>query len=195
VVPSPTTSRLADRTARDHQRRWWAVEADMNGTVSKRYRLGKCGYPPAYDAAVPDVRELARDETPLAAAALLELRPALGSADALVARADAQREAGYRLVASFEAGDVDAAGVAGFRVSENLAWGLHLYVDDLVTRADRRGRGHGRALLQWLAGEAERCGCGQLHLDSGVGPERQAAHRIYFAMGMRISAHHFSRDI
>jgi GNAT superfamily N-acetyltransferase len=167
----------------------------MNATVSRRSRLEKCGYLPAYDAAVPDVRELAQAETRLAAAALLELRPSLGSAEALVARADAQRDAGYRLVASFEPGDDDAAGVAGFRVSENLAWGLHLYVDDLVTRADRRGRGHGRALLQWLAAEAQRCGCAELHLDSGVGPERQAAHRIYFAQGLRISAHHFSRDI
>ncbi len=144
---------------------------------------------------MPDVRELDRGETPLAAAALLELRPSLGSAEALVARADAQRDAGYRLVASFEPGDGAAAGVAGFRVSENLAWGLHLYVDDLVTRADRRGRGHGRALLRWLAAEAERRACGELHLDSGVGPERQAAHRIYFAEGLRISSHHFSRDI
>jgi GNAT superfamily N-acetyltransferase len=146
-------------------------------------------------APVPDVRELARPETALSAGALLELRPALGSVEALVARADAQRDAGYRLVASFEPGDDDAAAVAGFRVSENLAWGLHLYVDDLVTRADRRGRGHGRALLRWLAAEAERRGCGELHLDSGVGPERQAAHRIYFAEGLRISSHHFSRDI
>jgi GNAT superfamily N-acetyltransferase len=144
---------------------------------------------------MPDVRELARDETALAAGALLELRPALGSAGALVTRADAQRDAGYRLVASFEPGDDDAAGVAGFRIGENLAWGLHLYVDDLVTRAGRRGRGHGRALLQWLGAEAQRCGCGELHLDSGVGPERQAAHRIYFAHGLRISAHHFARDI
>ena len=144
---------------------------------------------------MPDVRELDRGETPLAAAALLELRPSLGSAEALVARADTQRDAGYRLVASFEPGDAAAAGVAGFRVSENLAWGLHLYVDDLVTRADRRGRGHGRALVRWLAAEAERRGCGELHLDSGVGPERQAAHRIYFAEGLRISSHHFSRDI
>jgi GNAT superfamily N-acetyltransferase len=146
-------------------------------------------------APVPDVRELARDETPLAAGALLELRPALGGVEALVARADGQRDSGYRLVASFEAGEDDAAGVAGFRVGENLAWGLHLYVDDLATRRDRRGRGHGRALLQWLAAEAERCGCRELHLDSGVGPERQAAHRIYFAQGLRISSHHFSRDI
>ena len=167
----------------------------MNGNVSKRYRVASTATRPHTMAPMPDVRELARNETSLAAAALLELRPALGSAEALAARADAQRDAGYRLAASFEAGDESAAGVAGFRVGENLAWGRHLYVDDLVTRPDRRGRGHARALLRWLAGEAERCRCAQLHLDSGVGPERQAAHRIYFAHGLRISAHHFSRDI
>jgi GNAT superfamily N-acetyltransferase len=167
----------------------------MNGTVSKRSRLESVATTRAYDAPMSDVRELGRDETALAAAALLELRPGLGSAEALVAQADAQRGAGYRLAGSFEPGEDGAAGVAGFRVSESLAWRRHLYVDDLVTRADRRARGHAGALLRWLAAEAVRCGCTELHLDSGVGAERQAAHRIYFAHGLRISAHHFSREI
>jgi len=144
---------------------------------------------------LPAIRELAEGETHHAALALLELRPHRGPAAALVAQADAQRAAGYRIVASFEEGEDDAAGVAGFRLAENLAWGRHLYVDDLVTRADRRGRGHGGALMRWVAREACRAGCDELHLDSGVGADRQDAHRLYFNSGLRIASYHFQRPV
>jgi GNAT superfamily N-acetyltransferase len=141
-----------------------------------------------------DVRELGPGETALAAAALLELRPAWADADTLVRRIDEfQRPQGYRLIASFEDGDDDAAGVAGFRVIENLAWSRTLYVDDLVTRAGHRGSGHADRLFAWLDDEAQRLACDEFHLDSGVGPHRQPAHRFYFAHGMRIAAFHFSR--
>jgi GNAT superfamily N-acetyltransferase len=142
-----------------------------------------------------EIRELPPGETHRAARALLELRPQRAPAEALVERADAQRAAGYRLVGSFEAGEDDAAAVAGFRLGENLAWGRHLYVDDLVTRADRRGRGHGAAVMRWLAVEACRAGCEQLHLDSGVGADREDAHRLYFNSGLRIAAYHFQRPL
>ena len=144
---------------------------------------------------MPEIRELAAGETHRAARALLELRPHHAPAEAIVAAADAQRAAGYRLAASFEDGEDDAAAVAGFRVAENLAWGRHLYVDDLSTRADRRGRGHGGALMRWLAREACRAGCGELHLDSGVGADRADAHRFYFRHGMRIASYHFGRAL
>jgi GNAT superfamily N-acetyltransferase len=144
---------------------------------------------------VPVTRELHKGDTHRAVPALLELRPHRGPAETLVAAADRQRAAGYRLAGSFEPGEDDAAAVAGFRVQENLAWGRHLYVDDLVTRADRRGRGHGAALMRWLAAEAERAGCEQLHLDSGVGADREDAHRLYFNSGMRISSYHFQRPV
>ena len=78
--------------------------------------------------------------------------------------------------------------VAGFRVLHNLAWGDALYVDDLSTLAEARGRGHGRALLDWCAAEGERLGCHELHLDSGVGPEREDAHRLYLNTRLRITA-------
>jgi GNAT superfamily N-acetyltransferase len=144
---------------------------------------------------MPEIRELAAGETHRAARALLELRPHRGPAEAIVAAADAQRAAGYRLVASFDPGEEEAASAAGFRITENLAWGRHLYVDDLSTRADRRGHGHGGALMRWLAREACRTRCGELHLDSGVGPDRQDAHRLYFNAGLAISSFHFARRL
>lgn len=142
-----------------------------------------------------EIRELQRGETHRAARALHELRPRLGRLEQLTERADGQRASGYRIVASFEPDEEDAAAVAGFRVAENLAWGRHLYVDDLSTRAGCRGRGHAGALMRWLAVEACRLGCEELHLDSGVGPDREDAHRLYFNSGLRISAYHFSRAL
>jgi GNAT superfamily N-acetyltransferase len=142
-----------------------------------------------------EVRELHAGESHRAALALLELRPRLESAERLTGQIDAQRALGYRVVASFEDGDEDAAAVAGFRVTANLAWGRFLYVDDLVTRAALRGRGHADAVMAWVEREALRQGCGELHLDSGVGPDRADAHRFYFRHRMRINSYHFARTL
>lgn len=106
---------------------------------------------------------------------------------------EVQRPEGYRLVGVFNDGRCVA--VAGFRVLHNLAWGDCLYVDDLATHPDARRRGHGRALLEWCAAEARRAGCTALHLDSGVGPEREDAHRLYFNAGLRITSYHFAQPV
>jgi GNAT superfamily N-acetyltransferase len=144
---------------------------------------------------MPEARELHVGESHRAAVALLELRPRLETVDRMTSQIDAQRSDGYRVVASFEDGDEDAAAVAGFRIVHNLAWGRFAYVDDLVTREALRGRGHADAVMEWVEREARRQGCGELHLDSGVGPDRADAHRFYFRHGMRISSYHFGRAL
>jgi GNAT superfamily N-acetyltransferase len=142
------------------------------------------------------IREILPPHTALAHAAMRELRPRWGDEAAFVARVDdEQRPEGYRLVGSFEQEGGPAAAVAGFRTGHNLAWGFYLYVDDLSTHPDARRRGHARRLLDWLGEEAEHLGCDQLHLDSGVGPERANAHRRYLSSGMQITAHHFTREL
>src|SRR3954469_18491033 len=123
------------------------------------------------------------------------LRPALGSADEFVERVDGtQRAEGYRLVAAFD-GTEQAVAVAGFRIGHNLAWGRFLYVDDLSTLPAARRRGLARALMEWLVAEARRESCDQLHLDSNTGPERAAAHRLYFNRGLIIASCHFARRV
>ncbi len=125
---------------------------------------------------------------------MLELRPKIGSsADFVRTVNDKQRPQGYRLIASFDDDDEQAAGAAGFRVLDYLAWGHALYCDDLTTREKYRGRGYAGALMDWMVEEARRLGCGEFHLDSGVGPDRTAAHRLCFNKRMRISAFHFQR--
>jgi GNAT superfamily N-acetyltransferase len=140
------------------------------------------------------VREIGAHETRLAFAAMRALRTHLADEDAFARRVDeVQRPEGYRLAGVFEDGVASAAAVAGFRVLNNLAWGRFLYVDDLSTLEGSRRRGHARALLDWLVAEAQRLRCDELHLDSGVGPARAAAHRLYLGAGYVISSHHFAR--
>lgn len=100
-----------------------------------------------------------------------------------------QQEGGYRLIYLSVNGVPQA--VAGFRLGSNLAWGRHLYVDDLVTIPEVRSKGYGSALLAWLEDFAEREGCKQVHLDSGT--ERKDAHRFYEREGFEVSSLHFKR--
>jgi GNAT superfamily N-acetyltransferase len=130
---------------------------------------------------------------------MLELRPRIGDADAFAEHVDTiQRPEGYRLLGSFADGadaEAQAAAVAGFRIVHHLAWGRALYVDDLSTLPEARGKGHAGALLDHLIAEARSLGCDELHLDSGVGEARWTAHRLYLNHGLTIASHHFQRRL
>jgi GNAT superfamily N-acetyltransferase len=143
-----------------------------------------------------EIRELAAGQTDRAFAAMRALRPAWSEEGAFVEHVDdVLRPAGYRLVGSFAAARSHASAVAGFRTGNSLAWGHYLYVDDLSTVPDARGEGHASGLMDWLLVEARRLRCAQLHLDSGTGPQRFAAHRLYHSHGLSISSHHFARAL
>lgn len=118
------------------------------------------------------------------------LRPQVADED-FVARIRRQAAGGYRLAR--RARDGRPVALAGFRLGENLAWGRHLYVDDLVTLPAERSQGHGAALLRWLARHARAEGCAELHLDSGI--QREDAHRFYRREGLELSSHHFRRRL
>lgn len=109
----------------------------------------------------------------------------------LFAQVKEQMEAGYRIACLEANGEVLC--VAGFIVGTKLAWGRHIYVDDLVTVEGRRAEGAGAQMIAWLKQHARQMGCMQLHLDSGV--QRFAAHRFYLRQGFDISSHHFAMAI
>ncbi len=121
---------------------------------------------------------------------MAELRPHIARGEWL-ARVRAQQAEGYRLACVREAGRVVA--VAGYRISTNLFYGRHLYVDDLVTAGSERSKGHGKALLDWLRALAVQEGCDALDLDSGV--QRKRAHAFYLREGMELGGHHFSERL
>ncbi|HVQ38926.1 MAG TPA: GNAT family N-acetyltransferase [Pyrinomonadaceae bacterium] len=117
---------------------------------------------------------------------MAELRPHV-SATEFLERVKRQTEiAGYQ-VAYLIDGEVKAVG--GFRISECLAWGKFLYVDDLVAKAGERSKGYGGRLFDWLVNHAQEKRCDQVHLDSAV--HRFDAHRFYLSKRMNIEGHHF----
>lgn len=120
-----------------------------------------------------------------------ELRPHLADIEKYVDQVRRQRLLGYEIAFIRETHQVVA--IAGFRISECLAWGKYLYVDDLVTLASCRSKGHGKELLDWLTDHARKNGCRELHLDSGV--HRFGAHRFYLRERMDITSHHFARKL
>jgi GNAT superfamily N-acetyltransferase len=118
---------------------------------------------------------------------LLQLRPAFDS-DSLIAQIKDQMRLGYRVAYVESKGEVLC--VAGFVTGNKLAWGKHVYVDDLVTAEHQRSKGAGAMMIAWLKSYARELGCKQLHLDSGV--QRFAAHKFYLREGFNIASHHFS---
>lgn len=118
---------------------------------------------------------------------LLELRGDFDR-DTLIVQVKQQQQAGYEIAYVESEGEVLC--VAGFVVGMKLAWGKHIYVDDLVTAEHHRSEGAGAMMVEWLKSHARRLGCGQLHLDSGV--QRFDAHRFYLREGFNIASHHFS---
>ena len=115
-----------------------------------------------------------------------QLRPQLVAAE-FTSQVRSQMQQGYRLACVMDK-DVVVA-VAGYRISQSLAWGKFLYVDDLVTDEGRRSQGIGKQLLHWLIDEAKRNGCAEFHLDSGT--QRKDAHRFYEREGMELLAYHY----
>jgi GNAT superfamily N-acetyltransferase len=115
-----------------------------------------------------------------------QLRPTL-LAEEFVSRIKVQQAEGYQLAFLEEDGAV--ASVAGFRLQTLLWSGRSLYVDDLVTDAAQRSKGHGEAMLAWLIALAREADCTTFMLDSGT--HRHEAHAFYFRNGLRISDFHF----
>ncbi|MEX1994654.1 MAG: GNAT family N-acetyltransferase [Steroidobacteraceae bacterium] len=118
---------------------------------------------------------------------MVELRPHVVR-EQWVTQVRALEKDGFRLAYIRDAGRVVA--VAGYRVSTNLFYGKHLYVDDLVTADAERSKGHGKELLAWLRALAVELDCDAFHLDSGV--QRKRAHSFYLREGMELSSYHFS---
>jgi GNAT superfamily N-acetyltransferase len=111
-----------------------------------------------------DVRELSsdaeiRDAFPLARELRDRLQP-----DTFLAEVRRQQVEGYRLHGGFALGRLVA--LAGVRRTHTLARGEHLFIDDLVTAADSRGKGYGEAMLRHLAAKARDEGLSRIYLDS-----------------------------
>ncbi len=134
---------------------------------------------------------VADDDIRLTYAVMSQLRTHVPEHEYLDRVKKQSQASGYQVAALFDDGQVRC--VAGYRISECLAWGKFMYVDDLVSDQGGRSKNYGKQILAWLVDEAKKNGCQEFHLDSGV--QRHAAHRFYLRERMDITCFHFAKKI
>jgi GNAT superfamily N-acetyltransferase len=116
-----------------------------------------------------------------------ELRPHLADRAAYAAQVARQRTQGYRLLAAWREGAI--AGLAGYRLQNNLLYGRFMYVDDLVVTASLHGSGLGERLLKAARQQAIAQHCKHFVLDTGL--HMALAQRFYFRQGLLARGMHF----
>lgn len=96
---------------------------------------------------------------------------------------------GYQLLfIEEENGEVPA--ILGFRYLTMLYCGNIIYIDDLSTLPEARGKGYGNTLLDFVINLAHENHLDGVHLDSGH--QRFDAHRLYLNKKFNITSHHFA---
>lgn len=123
-------------------------------------------------------------------AIMAELRPHIQPDEFLPMVKRLSGIAGFQL-AYLADGEIKA--VAGFRISEWLAGGKYLEIEDLVAKSGERSKGYGGELFDWLVTFAAENNCAQVRLVSRV--TRIDAHRFYLRKGMNLEAHYFSMNL
>ena len=121
---------------------------------------------------------------------MAQLRPHVALAEFLPKCRRQYEIANYRLAYLF---DSEVKVVAGFRISEWLAAGKFLEIEDLVAKDAERSRGYGGKLFDWLVELARSENCRQIKLVSRV--TRFDAHRFYLRKRMNIEAHYFTLEL
>lgn len=98
---------------------------------------------------------------------------------------------GYKLI-YIEENDKGVS-FCGYRIVTMLHRGRSIYIDDLCTLPEARGKGYARALLNHVLKEAKKEELESIHLDSGH--HRHAAHRLYLNFGFNITSHHLAMEL
>ncbi len=124
--------------------------------------------------------------------AILELRPHI-TADEYLEKAKLLVSEGAHMIYVDAEGDAPAVSV--FRVNYYFYRGKNVYIDDLSTLPEARGKGYAGALLDFIKQYAIAQGCANIHLDSGYIKERRDAHRLYLNKGYYLASHHFVLDL
>lgn len=98
---------------------------------------------------------------------------------------------GYKLI--YIEGNGKGVSFCGYRITTMLHRGRSIYIDDLCSLPEARGKGHAKALLNFVLKEAEKEELQSIHLDSGY--QRHQAHRLYLNFGFTITSHHFAMNL
>lgn len=103
------------------------------------------------------------------------------------------RHEGFELVFIPNQDNTQAAAFIGYRKLNLLRTGPMIYIDDLFTFAEFRGRGYAGALLDYVTGQAANEGIKTIHLDSGY--SLHTAHRLYLNKGYYLACNHFAKAV
>lgn len=120
--------------------------------------------------------------------AIQALRPLL--TDDLYSNAVVQTLADNRQLIFIEENN-EAAAISVFETGYNLFRGKYIYIDDLSTLPEYRGKGYAGQLLDWIFDYAKQHQIDEVHLDSGVSEARTDAHRLYLNKRFQIASLHF----
>jgi GNAT superfamily N-acetyltransferase len=85
----------------------------------------------------------------------------------------------------------EAAAIAVFETGYNLYRGKYIYIDDLSTLPEFRGKGYAGILLDWIFEYAKQENFDQIDLDSGISESRTDAHRLYLNKRFQVASLHF----
>lgn len=123
------------------------------------------------------------------------LRPHLLKEQFLLQVHSQMQDDGYQMLGVFveEDGKEVVASFCGFRHMTKLSAGPFIYIDDLSTLPQYRGKGYGGMLLDFVHDLARKSGKNKVELDSGN--HRFDAHRLYLNKGYHITAHHFIKEL
>jgi len=133
-----------------------------------------------------------KEDIEFCSAALLAFRPNLRP-EVLTEQTLDMIEQGFRLIYIAEEENTHAVAIAGFRTFEMLRTGRIIYIDDLFTFQESRGKGYAGALLNYIHELALQSGISSVHLDSGF--SLHPAHRLYLNKGYFLACHHFAKMI
>lgn len=121
-----------------------------------------------------------------------QLRGAIASAEELESRVRRAMEKGFQLLTAHDESS-QIVGCVGCTPRDNLFYGEHLYIDDLVVDSSLRSQGLGAAILEEAEHLAKSQGLGKIVLDSGL--QRTSAHKFYQRNGFSIQSYHFNKVV
>lgn len=130
-----------------------------------------------------------KDQIEFCKEALFAFRPNLNEKTYIDLTMEMIRDQNFILAFIPDTDYTKAVSFIGYRVMHTLRTGWMIYIDDLYTNPEYRGKGYAGALLEYVDQIAVDLGIRSVHLDSGY--MLHDAHRLYLNKGYVLGCNHF----
>ena len=137
-----------------------------------------------------EVKKLVSDEEILGSFDLMSELISIGDESYFLSLVRKKELCGYSLFGLFDDGLVSLIGVT---FSYYFSSGKILVINDFVTNKNKRGKGYGGFLFDWIEDFAKKSGCVEIRLDSSV--KRSQAHEFYKNKGMSLVGYEFCKKL